>query len=198
MNQPLNPQQTEALTRFIDGETATPEQSEWLAEKAAVAQLGQLLRAHLPSQFEPPSPDFFTSQVMHAIAVDNPTALPAYRPTLWQRLGIWMAPLATATAVLVVGGVLLKRSFQPQTVVYTPDTKIHATLAFNDAAQATVINLTGMEDVPPTEDIKAYNVASSMASPDAPQQFYAANDPDKLLFVIFPSFSGAPTIHEMH
>ncbi len=219
MNQnPNQPSQEEALTRFIDGEASVPQPSlppEWLTEKAAAQQVGNLLRAHLPAHQEPPSEEFFVSQLMQKIAEESPQLAPisnVIAPSFWSRFRVWLAPLATAAAVLVVGGVVLQQkaatteqklakmtTIGSRIQAYTPDPKVSASLKFDDSAQATVINLVGLEAVPDTQEIKAYNVASSRASsPGAPQQFFAANDPTKLLFVMFPGQDGAPAIHELH
>ena len=212
MNQnPNQPSSEEALTRFIDGELSTPQTPtpEWLAEKAAAQQLGNLLRSHLPARQEPPSEDFFVSSLMQKIAEESPQIAPAnvIAPSFWEHCRVWLVPMATAAAVLVVGGIMLKSAHSDTAVtqVYTPLPNVQATLAFNESAQATVINLTGLDEIPSTHDIKAYNVttpssktASRDADPAAPQRFYAANDPDKLLFVMFPASGGAPTFHEMN
>ncbi len=203
MNQ--NPNQAsheETLTRFIDGELSTHDLSstpEWLAEKAAAQQVGHLLRTHLHARQEPISPEFFTSQIMQQIAAENPSVLPqilAPSPSFWQKFSVWLAPLTATAAVLVVGGMMMKQRTVES--AYTPIPNAAATLVFNDDAQATVINLTGLEAIPDTQEIKAYNVASNGShEPGTPQQFYAANDPTKLVFVMFPGTDGAPSIHEM-
>ena len=192
MNQNHNPaSQEETLTRFIDGELSThdlPPSPDWLAEKAAAQQVGNLLRTHLHARSEPISPEFFTSQIMQKIAAEspglNPRVLPA-TPSLWQQFRLWLAPLAATAAVLVIGGMVMKKPSVES--AYTPIPNAQASLAFNEEAQATVINLTGLESIPDTKEIKAYNVASNGShAPGMPQQFYAANDPTKLVFVMFP------------
>lgn len=186
----------EELTRFIEGETNQALHPDWSAEKEKANQLGELLRMHLPSRLEPPSPDFFTHQIMERIQQES---LPQPQKVAWvERFRIWLAPLATATALLVVGGIVLQQKTAPvrDSFAYTPMPNVTATLDFNSDAEATVINLDGLDAIPDTQEIKAFNVVSSnSAGPGAPQQFFAANDPSKLVFVLFSGDSQAPKIH---
>jgi negative regulator of sigma E activity len=199
--EPNSPLAEEKLTRFIDGLESEPLHPSWVQEKAAAHQLGQLLRSHLPSRQEPPAEEFFTSQIMQRIAEEAPAPTRALAPQklpFFERFRIWFAPLATATALLVVGGYVLHRQTPTarDSFAYTPMPNVTATLEYNDAAEATVINLEGLEAIPDTQEIKAFNVASNDAvKPGEPQAFYAANDSSKLLFVLFPSDSDGPKIH---
>ena len=197
----LDPKDVE-LMRFMDG-LDPHDHPEWLEEKAAAQQLGQLLRSHLPSHAEPPSAEFFTSQIMAQIAPTGPTrAGVSARSGFMDIFRRWCAPLATAAAVLVVGGMVMKRQSPGggrEAFAYTPIANVKATLDFNKDAGATVINLTGLTAIPDAREIKAFNVASTGAvAPGATQRFYAANDPDILLFVLHATDDGGPQIREVH
>ena len=200
-SQPEHNPQEELLTRFIDGECNEALHPEWIQEKTAANQLGNLLRAHLPSRLEPPSEEFFTAQLMQKISSEAAPSHPPQRissPSFFEKFRLWLAPLAATAAVLVVGGILLKDkvSSPRDSFAYTPIANVKATLSFNSDADATVINLEGLEAIPDDQEIKAFSVANSKtAKAGEPQKFFAANDPSKLLFVLFPSDSSAPSIH---
>lgn len=194
----------EALTRFIDGEVNAAAPPAWLEEKLAANQLGNLLRSNLPRTLEIPSEDFFTSQIMAKIAEDSPpvqTQSRVEKAGFFQRFNTWLLPLTTAAAVLVVGGIMLKRQMPGtrDSFAYTPLANVTASLAYDDNAEATVINLDGLEAIPDDQDVKAFDVASSEpAGPGEPQKFFAANDPSKVIFVLFPGDNQAPKIQEIH
>ncbi len=192
----------EQLLRFMDG-LDPHDHPEWQQEKAAAQQLGQLLRSHLPSHAEPPSAEFFTSQIMAQITPAGPArAEVSARSGFMDVFRRWFAPLATAAAVLVVGGLMMKRETaggSREAFAYTPIANVKASLDFNKDAGATVINLTGLTAIPDAREIKAFNVASTGAvAPGATQRFYAANDPDILLFVLHATDDGGPQIREVH
>ena len=192
----------EQLLRFMDG-LDPQDHPEWQQEKAAAQQLGQLLRSHLPSHAEPPSAEFFTSQIMAQITPAGPArAEVSARSGFMDIFRRWFAPLATAAAVLVIGGMIMKRQAtggSREAFAYTPIANVKATLDFNKDAGATVINLTGLTAIPDAREIKAFNVASTgVVAPGATQRFYAANDPGKLLFVLHATDDGGPQIREVH
>jgi len=187
----------EQLLRFMDG-LGPHDHPEWQQEKAAAQQLGQLLRSHLPSHAEPPSAEFFTSQIMAQITPGGPArAEVSARSGFMDVFRRWFAPLATAAAVLVVGGLMMKRETaggSREAFAYTPIANVKASLDFNKDAGATVLTA-----IPDAREIKAFNVASTGAVvPGATQRFYAANDPDKLLFVLHAADDGGPQIREVH
>ena len=197
----LDPKDVQRL-RFMDG-LELQDHPEWLEEKAAAQELGQLLRSHLPARAEPPSAEFFTSQIMAQIAPAGPSrAEVSARSGFMEIFRRWFAPLATAAAVLVVGGIVLQRQASGgsrEAFAYTPIANVKATLDFNKDAGATVINLTGLAAIPDAREINAFNVASTVAAaPGATQRFYAANDPEKLLFVLYANDDGGPQIREVH
>lgn len=188
----------EELTRFIDGEIDDPAHPHWHREKESAQLLGQMLRNHLPDQLEPPSAEFLTSQIMENIRPANTQTPSLERSSLTRRLRIWLAPLTTATAIVVIGGILLKNQSaqEHRSFAYTPMPNVKATLTTN--AYATVIHLDGLEPIPDNQEIKAFNVAATPADqalPGQPQQYFAANDPKKLLFILFPSQNEGPNIH---
>jgi negative regulator of sigma E activity len=210
-NPNANPPSEELMTRFLD-EALTPEEQQemerhlhadpsLLMEKQQWQSLRTALQSELPATLEPPSHEFFTSQIMKQIQEESTAAKlePAKQGWFHWLRSAWLAPLATSAAVLAVGFFVLKNPAGQDGLVtpYSPDPNVKATLVFNEDANATVINLDNlvMED---NQEIKAFNVASAdPANPGFAQRFYAANDPGKLLFVILPGDNSAPRIREI-
>lgn len=196
------PSHEELLTRWIDGDLSPADQSvldaelarhpEWRQEKESAERLRTLLRQELPAHREPASAEFFTTQIMQQIAAEHPAAAPPPRRTgrffQWLR-SAWAIPLATSAAVLVAGFFMLRQPVQHESfsTPYTPDPNVKATLSFDETVNATIIDLEGLESIPDTQEIRAFAVNSSgPVTPGEPQRFFAANDPSKLLFVLYP------------
>lgn len=212
----------EIMTRWMDGELSPAEldvmqqvlqQQPHLqleAEREATLQIGNLLRTHLPSSLEPHSPDFFTSRIMEEIhASGGAQPLPASGSksrTAWFSFlkQPWFAPLASAAAVAVV--FLVSNGLQSDgsskrngtARVYAPDSRVTASAYYSESAEATVIELQGLEAVPDDREIRAYDLAGSdVVTPGAPRVFHAANNPGKARLVLSPDGAGSPRIHEL-
>ncbi|MBP7951146.1 MAG: hypothetical protein KA004_15960 [Verrucomicrobiales bacterium] len=212
-NQNSNPPPEELLTRWIDGNLSPGEQAnlqrelarqpDWPGEKAAAEEIGHLLRRELSAQQEPESPEFFTAQIMrqiHQEGVQVPTHSAKRNSVFHWLKSAWMVPLATAAAMVVVGVITLRQVSPRESFAmpYTPDPSVTATLRIDDSAGATVINLEGLESIPDDHEIKAFAVTSTAPSgPGEAQHFYAANHPEKLVFVLFPGADSAPAIREV-
>ncbi|MES2708848.1 MAG: hypothetical protein V4726_19795 [Verrucomicrobiota bacterium] len=210
----------ELMTRWIDGQLSPEEQvsvNRLLAgqpllgrEKQAALHLGGLLRTHLPSTLEPPSPDFFTSRIMDEIRASSsmPVAknvkVPAGTPSFWSWLKKpWFAPLASAAAVAVVFAALNGPHSNPSPSmetarIYAPDPNVVAKAFYSDSAEATVIDLQGLQPVPNDREIRAFDLASSEpAEPGQPQVFYAASAPDRAAVVLTSGTGQAPRLREL-
>jgi hypothetical protein len=210
----------ELLTRWIDGQLAPAEeeqmerllaaQPELLQEKRSAEALGSLMRRGLPARMEPPSAEFFTSQIMEQIEREPAAAAQPKAATPqggrgwfgWLR-SAWAAPLATAAAVLVAGFFAIKAASNRDPASferpYSPDPRVTATLEYSEEANATIIELQGLEAIPDETEVKAFNVASSEpGGPGEPQRFFAASDPQRLVFMLWPGREGAPNIREIH
>ncbi|MDB6136454.1 MAG: hypothetical protein JWM59_4697 [Verrucomicrobiales bacterium] len=220
----------ELMTRWIDGQLSPEEQASMdrlLAvepslnlEKQSALQLGGLLRSHLPAALEPPSPDFFTSRIMDEIrsAPSTPVAknikakAASSAPSFWTWLRRpWLAPLISAAAVAVV--FLAVDSRRPDagggtpvadaSRIYAPDPNVVAKAYFSNSADATVIDLEGLQPVPDDREIRAFDLASAEPpAPGQPQVFYSASGPDRAKPVLTVATGGsggaAPRLKDLH
>ena len=220
MNPPHNELNEELLTRWIDGQL-TPEESARVAQQLAAApelrremeeasQLRTLLRAHLPVQAEPPSPEFFTSSVMEEIRRTTPEGRPAAPVRRaggaswlnWLRTP-WFAPVASA-AVLAVAFFIWRPapagagSSELLAQAYTPDASIRATAYYSEEAAATVIDVQNVT-VPDDREIKAFDVASAEPpAPGEPQVLYAAHDAARPVMVLSLDNAQKPRVSLIH
>lgn len=219
----------ELMTRWIDGQLSPEEQASvslLLAdqpalelEKQSALHLGGLLRSHLPATLEPPSPDFFTSRIMDEIRSQTATMPVAKNlktaaaataggsggSSFWSWLRRpWFAPLASAAAVAIVFGVIdgshSGKSVSMDTArIYAPDPNVVAKAFYSDSAEATVIDLQGLQPVPNDRQIRAFDLASAEpAEPGQPQTFYAANAPERAEVVLTAAAGSAPRLRELH
>ncbi len=209
----------ELMTRWIDGhltpeelaavERALAAQPLLAREKESAQRLGGLLRQHLPAQVEPPSPEFFTSRIMEEIQgapvvkTLTPAASRRVRDAVpWFRQA-WFAPLASAAAVALL--FLTMNNSRPGSAdrtaarAYAPDPKVIASAFFSEEAQATVIDLKGLEAVPDEREIRAYDVADAApAMPGRPLVLHAANQPDRAVLVLAPDLGGNPRVRALN
>ena len=208
----------ELMTRWLDGHL-TPEElvaveralavkPMMMREKESAQHLGGLLRQHLPSVMEPPSPEFFTSRIMEEIKgapVVTLPAAPVARPAgfrSWLRQP-WFAPLASAAAVallfLAMNGARPGAAASSVARAYAPDPKVVANAFYSEEAGAVVIDLQGLEAVPDDREIRAYDVADAVpAAPGQPLVLHAANDPDRAILVLSPDASAGPRFRDLN
>ncbi len=222
MNPPSNPLNDDTFTRWIDGELPAKEASllderasatpELLFSKDCASQLGELLRQHLPSKLEPPSPEFFTMSVMEEVTRDLPvrsfTSTPVvskFRNWFSFLRTPWFAPLASAAAVAVAfltwnhftGGTNTGGPSLTQT--YTPDPNVTASAYVSNDAGAFVIDLQNLTPVPDARDIRAFDVASAeAAAPGEPVVLYASSDHSRAVMVLSRDALDAPRIVAIH
>lgn len=207
MNAPnLTPENEALLTRWHDGSLLPTEEPalealfaqhpELASQRAQWHQLRALIQAELPRELEPPSPDFFTSQIMRELAVQPATAIK--KQPWWLVLrSAWIAPMAATAAVLAVGMMLNNKNSRTDLAAapYSPDPSVKATLAFHSEANATILDLENLQMADATE-IRPFSVASSSGPgyPGMAQSFYAANDPSKVVFTMGWDGSTRPII----
>jgi negative regulator of sigma E activity len=208
MKTPLTPDDEALLTQWLDGAVpaAARDQLALLLQQHPELQslphewkaVATALRGELPQTLEPASPDFFVSQILGQIEPPKQKFTAPARPLFswWQVLKSgWIAPLA-ATAAVVAAGLFLKTRATKLEIAagpYSPDPTVKASLAFNEEANATVLDLENlkMED---GVEIRPFSVASNddPAMPGLPQTFYAANS-GKVLFTL-GTRTGSPDI----
>lgn len=219
-NKPERPVSEDMLTRWIDGrlqpdelasiESQAAEHPGLLREKEHADAIGRMLRNAMPSSQEPPSADFFTSQLMDQIRQEAaPVRPPVAAPGLMQRLaGLlrtpWFMPVASAAAVALVflamdrGGSARSDRGGSFADVYVPDPKVTASAYYSEDAAADVIDLKGLEPLPADRMVRAYDVASAdNAEPGEPQVLVSNAEPDRVVMVLNAD-GRAPKISVLH
>lgn len=152
------------LIRWLDDELPPLERERFVArmnenptlraEADAMQALSRELRAHLPKELPVPHADFFNSQIQVRIAQEEIAARPVKAASSswleWFRLpGL---ALGAAAAALVFSTTFLwqNESLKSSLVLttYAPDPGVTAQTWFSAEAQATVLMLDGLEDMP--------------------------------------------------
>ena len=155
------------------------EHPELLAERNAVQAMTASLKENIPASEEPPYPDFFNHRILRTIEEERLTGIEPTKETpqkntrnLWQWLSLPIAAAAmavcfywgaqTATPPTTQTATLAQNSQNTSTedsslhlasTVYTPDSHVQADIFESDKAHATVIVLTGLQDIPADMEI---------------------------------------------
>ena len=163
------------LTQWMDGELEgeplrqveawAQTHPELLAERDAVQAMSASIRAHVPESVEPPYPDFFNQRILRtieedqmAVAAPQTGRLRETSPSFWQWLAMPLAAGAMAVC-FYLGTQVSNEPASPTTPmvatapsanssVYTPDGDVQANMFKSADAQATVIVLEGLDDIP--------------------------------------------------
>ncbi len=134
---------------------------ELLAERDTVQAMSAAIRRHVPGSIEPPYPEFFNKHVLRRIGDDavSSAAAPARRQNGFWR---WFA-MPVAAAAMVVCFYIGTQVSEPAEItapvvaqtgsVYTPDGNVSADMFKSTDAQATVIVLEGLDDIPDELDM---------------------------------------------
>ena len=142
------------------------------AEIESARQLSALLKQELPAELPVPHADFFNSQIQVRIAqmeAEERAAAPAPRTASWID---WLrSPWLFGAAATALLALLLLPRLQPpasasDTLVmstYAPNPQIVVNAFHSDAADATVLMLEGLEELPADRKIVGLNLQSSGA-----------------------------------
>lgn len=126
------------------------------------------IREHVKADVEPPYPDFFNQKILRAIESEEVVAQSERSQEAKGMRGFWQwvtAPVAIPMAMgamalcfylgtqfdnppPVDGGALTVVTPTPAGSVYTPDGAVSAAMFKSDKAEATVIVLEGLDDIP--------------------------------------------------
>lgn len=181
-----HPSEEHDLIRWIDGEMNETESRAFetrlksdpvLAKEAAeMRALSASLRTHLPAEMRVPHADFFNTQIgvrITQMALDEARARQA-APGLgsllqWLRKP-WFA-VAGAAALAVLGFVVLnpENGGASESMIlssYTPNTHVQARTYHDDAAEATVLMLDGLDAVPAERKVSGIHVGRSEVEPE--------------------------------
>jgi hypothetical protein len=122
-----------------------------------------MMAAAVPSDEEPPYPDFFNHRIQKAIHELQPAPVMAAR----QRFSIrtWLMPLAACAGMVLAFLLGTKQASQPEIdvtgapraipvepIIYTPEKGVEAEWFSSSAAMATVIVLNGVQAIPDSTD----------------------------------------------
>jgi len=179
------PSENHDLTRWLDGVMSDAERSAFeqhLAEDPtlsreanALKSLRADLRTHLPAEMNVPYGDFFNSQIQVRLAqeesrrVSDSAHSSAAKLLQWLKKP-WLALAGTAAATAVLTVALLRTpdadSYSRILSSYTPDIRVEARSFHDDAAQATVLVLDGLDEVPAERKVSGINVHRSENEPE--------------------------------
>lgn len=155
------------LTLWIDGELEgeelrrveawAQEHPELLAERDAIRAMNADIREAIPASVEPPYADFFNQRILRHIEEEQRDQTPASAPKSKRNFWQWLA-VPAAAAAMALCFYMGTRVAEPASVtspslatvssVYTPDGDVKANMFRADNADATVIVLEGLEDIP--------------------------------------------------
>lgn len=182
------PSEDHDLIRWLDGEMNDAECASFEArlksdpilakEAEQLRALSAGIQAHLPAEMKVPHADFFNSQIQVRIAqmdLDETRQKPTGITSVVDSLLVWLRQpwFATAGAVaLAVLGFLWMRPHTQDTghslilSSYTPGLGVEATTYHDHDADATVLMLDGLEDVPADRKISGISVHRSETQPE--------------------------------
>ncbi len=178
----MNPTHDEEnLIRWLDGEMDEAERARFEArlksepalnaEAMKLQQLGSLLKEHLPQPGDIPNPDFFNAQIQRSIEEMRQTeqrrAVPEHRGVLgWLRLP-WLIAGASATIALFVLTKPQVSSVGSTEVVrtYAPDPGVHVRVVTAPEANATVLMLDGLPELPAATPLVGFKVHRTETDP---------------------------------
>ena len=204
------PSENHDLIRWLDGEMTAAERvafdarlkddPELAKEAEEMRALSASLRTHLPAEMKVPHADFFNSQIQMRIAqMDMQEARQKPASILESIVALfrqpWMA--AAGVAAVAVAGFFLLSPASTDTEhslvlsSYTPGRGVEASTYHDAAADATVLMLDGLDEVPADRKISGISVHRSETEPEvaATTLFDAAGFP---LLVISRDAAGHP------
>ncbi|HYF36363.1 MAG TPA: hypothetical protein VD994_13800 [Prosthecobacter sp.] len=183
------PTEDHDLIRWLDGEMSSAEREHFAArlesdpvlkaEAEAMRQLGETLRAHLPTEMPVPHADFFNSQIQVRLAQEEGQQRSASTNrtgwAAWFRLPGFATALTAAAAVVIAGVMIWQQGEKGESVVlstYTPNPGVQARTYHSQEAQATVLMLEGLEEMPADRKIVGYNIQHSEREQDVATTLY--------------------------
>lgn len=185
------PTEDPELLRWLDGEMSASEKTAFearlqtdpslKAEAEFMQRLSHDLRKYLPAEMPVPYADFFNSQIQMRLAQEeNRQSLNKVSPN--RRVNWLSLPrlLAGAAAMLALSLALWMPSKPPadQLVhsIYVPSLEIRARSYHSDEAQATVLVLEGLEEMPANRKIVGFNLTRSEVDADVAATTFFDNE----------------------
>lgn len=172
------------IVRFLDGEMDASEKAAFeamLAENAELrteiesfGHLGSLLRQHVPAEREVPHADFFNSQIQVRIAQEQMDRARESAKAATASGGGWLDWLRTpwfsaaATAAIAVVAFVIwqnRTPAEPESSIvlstYAPNPSVQTRSFHSNEAEATVLMLDGLAELPADRKIVGYRVGHS-------------------------------------
>jgi hypothetical protein len=173
------PTEDHDLLRWLDGEMNAAEKAAFESRLAAdpalkaeaelMQRLSADLRTHLPAEMPVPYADFFNSQIQVRLAQDENQQLSAPAAEGWfgWLRKPWLTP-AFAAAAIVMAALTMWQNGAPSegtdslvNSIYVPNSAVQARAFHSDEAQATVLMLDGLEEMPADRKIVGFNIDRS-------------------------------------
>lgn len=182
----MKPEEEEKITQWIDGKLADDQVRDLLESHPELAELkksaretGKVLRQGLPLEEDLPYPDFFNHRIRQRLEEDNTESTPSTvslreeaRVLPWftrSRLFAGLAFSAMAIGLIVYSVVGPDPAdFGEHTEIvgtYTPNPEVLASSHYDKEAEATIIRLDGLEEIP--ADMEVSGIFPRSYQPDA-------------------------------
>jgi len=172
------------LSRWLDGEMSAAEVSRFEArlqadpvmhaEAEAMKQLCFQVKTHFPRITDVPHADFFNSQIQERISEQDHPQQEKTSPWLRWLLRPWVI-LAGATALVLLAGLTVFQADPDSDTAttllntYAPDATIQTRTFHSNDANATVLELDGVEEIPADSNVVSYKMLRQNISPRAAQ-----------------------------
>ncbi|TDU70873.1 hypothetical protein EI77_01991 [Prosthecobacter fusiformis] len=177
------PSEDHDLIRWLDGEMNAAERErftarlesdpELKAEAEFMQRMSADLRSSLPAEMPVPFGDFFNSQIQVRIAQEEEAAAVTTESRAswldWFRLPGFATLAAVTAAVLIAGVMIFQHEPSGDSVVlstYAPNKDVQVSSYHSTDAQATVLMLNGLEDLPADRKIVGYHIERSETDQD--------------------------------
>jgi anti-sigma factor RsiW len=173
------PTEDHDLLRWLDGEMSAAEKAAFesrltadpalKAEAELMQRLSADLRTHLPAEMAVPYADFFNSQIQVRLAQEENQQLPAPAAEGWfgWLRKPWLTP-AFAAAAIAMAALTMWQNGSPSVAadslvhsIYVPNSAVQARAFHSAEAQATVLMLDGLEEMPADRKIVGFNIGRS-------------------------------------
>lgn len=208
----MNPTHDEEnLIRWLDGEMDAAEKARFEArlqaepalnaEAMKMKQLTGMLKEHLPQPGDIPNPDFFNAQIQRSIEEMRQTERRVAKPELEHRgvLGWLRMPwlIAGASAVIALFAVMSPRSSGGSSEIvrtYAPDPSVQVRVVAAPEANATVLMLDGLPELPAATPLVGFKVHRTESDPRSSLTTLFAED-DRVLVVLASDARNQPKLY---
>lgn len=170
------PPEDHDLIRWLDGEMDAAERARFdarlqadpalKAEAEFMQRMSADLRSTFPAEMPVPFGDFFNSQIQERIAQeDRQPAAPTRQGWLdWLRLPSFITVASVITATLIAGVMIVRQESSSSSLVvssYAPGRGVQVNSYHSAEAKATVVMLTGLEELPADRKVVGYHIERS-------------------------------------